>query len=310
MKLTIAICTHNRSALLSKTLESLNKVIIPAEANIAILVIANACSDDTMECIQTYQRQQYSKHLLPIEITEEPKAGKSYGLNKALTLISSGWICFIDDDHRVDENYFKSVIDAIARYPDTTLFCGRIIPDWTGDEPAWVHEKGKYKITPFPVPYFDLGDNSLMLSGKNGIPGGGNLIVEKKVFERICSFSEALGPVGHNLMGSEDSDFVLRALEAGQRLEYIPDIVQYHYVDSSRFKLSYLVLKSFQRNRSITLTLHTERIRVPNYLWLKLVQYIAGVLFSFNANKIRFNLTKAAGIFGQIVGSIQPRHQD
>lgn len=308
MKLTIVICTHNRSALLSKVLESINNAIIPAQANIAILVIANACSDDTRERLQEYQRQQHNKHLLPVEFTEEPKTGKSHALNKALTFIPDGWIGFIDDDHRVDENYFKSVTDAIVNYPDASLFCGKIIPDWTGHEPAWVHEKGKYKITPFPVPYFDLGDSPLMLSGKNAIPGGGNLIVEKKVFERIGNFSEALGPKGHNLMGSEDSDFLLRALKAGEKLEYIPAIVQYHYVDSSHLKLAYLILKSFQRNRSITLTRYPERIWIPKYLWPKLGQYIAGVLFSFNANQIRFHLTKAAGIVGQMVGSIQSRY--
>lgn len=308
MKLTIVICTHNRSALLSKVLESINNAIIPAQANIAILVIANACSDDTQERLQEYQRKQHNKHLLPIEFTEEPKTGKSHALNKALSFITDGWIGFIDDDHRVDENYFKSVTDAIVKYPDTTLFCGKIIPDWTGQEPAWVHEKGKYKITPFPVPYFDLGDSTLSSQEKNFIPGGGNLIIEKKVFERIGNFSEALGPKGHNLMGSEDSDFILRALKAGEKLEYIPAIVQYHYVDLSHLKLTYLILKSFQRNRSITLTRYPERIRVPNYLWPKLGRYIAGVLFSFSADPIRFHLTKAAGIFGQIVGSIQSRH--
>ena len=130
----------------------------------------------------------------------------------------------------------------------------------------------------------------------------------KNVFECIGNFLEGLGSKGHNLMGSEDSDFVLRALKAGEKLEYIPAIVQYHYVDSSHLKLTYLIKKSFQRNRSITLTRYPERIRVPNYLWPKLGQYIAGVLFSFNTNKIRFHLTKAAGIAGQIAGSIQSRH--
>ena len=308
MKLTIVICTHNRSALLLKTLESINNATIPPQADIAILVVANACQDDTTKKLKEYQKRQIDNELLPVKFVEEPKAGKSCALNKALSLIKYGWICFIDDDHRVDENYFNSVIYAIVNYPDTNIFCGKIIPDWTGGEPAWVHEKGQYQITPFPVPYFDLGDNTLTLSGQNSIPGGGNLIVEKKVFERIGNFSEALGPKGHNLMGSEDSDFILRALDASEKLDYLPAIIQYHYVDLSHLKLSYLMLKSFQRNRSITLTRYPYRIRVPKYLWPKLGQYIAGVLLSFNTNQIRSYLTKAAGILGQIVGSIQSRH--
>ena len=67
------------------------------EYDINIMVIANSCSDDTRECLQEYQRQQHSKQLLPIEFTEEPKAGKSYALNKALTFIPDGWVYFITD---------------------------------------------------------------------------------------------------------------------------------------------------------------------------------------------------------------------
>ena len=308
MKLTVVICTHNRSALLSKTLQSINKSIIPAQDNITILVVANACTDDTLECLQDYQRQQHSKQLLPIEFTEEHKAGKSYALNKALTVIPDGWICFIDDDQRVDENYFRSVIAAIVNYPDTTLFCGKLIADWTGQEPPWAHEKGAYKIAPLPIPEYDLGEVPLILTEEHCVPSGGNLIIDRNVFERIGNFSETLGPTGHNLVGSEDTELVLRALHSNEKLGYIPDIVQYHYVDPFRFKLYYLVLMNFQRNRSVSLSQHHENTRVPNYLWLKLGRYITGVLFSFNASRIRFYMTKTAAILGQIVGIIQSRH--
>lgn len=307
--LTVVICTHNRSELLLKTLESINNAAIPPQTDIAVLVIANACTDDTAKKLQEYQQRSTDNHLLPIEFVEEAKAGKSYALNKALALITSGWICFIDDDHQIDENYFKSVIDAIINHPDTTLFCGKIIPDWTGHEPTWIHEKGTFKIAPIPIPHFDLGDNQLVLSKNNFIPGGGNLIIDKNVFDRIGSFSEILGPTGHNLVGSEDTDLILRALDANEKLRYIPALVQYHYVDPLRFKLFYLILMNFQRNRSVTLSRYHESIKVPNYLWLKLARYIAGVLFSFNASQIRFYLTKTAAILGQINGIIQSRHQ-
>jgi len=308
MKLTVVICTHNRSALLSQTLQSINKSIIPAQDNIAILVVANACSDDTLERLQDYRRQQHSKQLLPIEFTEEPKAGKSYALNKAVSVIGDGWVCFIDDDQRVDENFFRSVIEAIVNYADTTLFCGKLIPDWTGREPAWVHEKGAYKIAPLPIPECDLGEAPLILTENIFIPSGGNLIIDRNVFERIGNFSETLGPTGHNLVGSEDTELVLRALRSNEKLRYIPDIVQYHYVDPLRFKLYYLVLMNFQRNRSVSLSQYHEGTGVPKYLWRKLGHYITGVLFGFNASRIRYYMTKTAAILGQIVGIIQSRH--
>lgn len=307
MKLSVVICTHNRSELLLKTIESIKAALIPDQVDLSILVIPNACRDDTLNKLTEYQRNRHLNKPLSLEFVEELAPGKSNALNKALEIIRDGWICFIDDDHRVDANYFPSVIAAIEKYPGTKLFCGKIIPDWTGKEPTWAHETGQFKITPYPVPYFDLGNNDLLLSEKNSIPGGGNLIVAREVFDKVGKFSVALGPKGHDLMGSEDSDFVLRALQAGETLRYTPDIIQYHYVNPEHFKLRFLIKKSFQRNRSITLIHRPDKIKVPLYLWTKLIQYLVGTLFSFNFNKSRFYLTRFAGVLGQIAGHIQSR---
>ena len=308
MKLTLVICTYNRSQLLLKALASINNADMPAHVDFKILIIVNACADDTVDQLQAYQNRSTTTHLLPIQFIEELNAGKSYALNKALSLIDDGWIAFIDDDHRVDHQYLNALVETITIYPDASVFCGKIIPDWTGQEPSWVHDEDCYKITPFPVPNFNLGDKVLSSLEELFIPGGGNLIVNKKVFDIVGNFSEVLGPVGHNLMGSEDSDFVLRAIKAKQELVYIPRIIQYHYVELRHLKLDYLMVKSFQRNRSITLAHFPEKTQIPKYLWAKLAQYILGFLFSFNVNPIRFHLTKSAGILGQIVGHIQSLH--
>lgn len=307
LKLTAVICTHNRSDLLLKTLSSINSAKIPEQTHISILAIANNCSDDTIYFLQNYQKRQNTENLIQLDYAEESKPGKSYALNKALTLINEGWICFVDDDHRLDHHYLQAVVDTINEYSETNLFCGKIIPDWTGEEPKWAHETGKFKITPYPVPYFDLGDELLQLSEATSIPGGGNLIVNRNVFERIGNFSVALGPKGHDLMGSEDSDFVLRALQTGQTLRYIPDIIQYHYVNPEHFKLRFLIKKSFQRNRSITLTHYPNKTKVPFYLWSKLLRYFTGALFSFHSKKSRFYITRIAGVLGQMAGYLQSK---
>jgi hypothetical protein len=57
------------------------------------------------------------------------------------------------------------------------------------------------------------------------------------VFELAGQFSTELGPHGHDLGGGEDSEYVLRALMRGVRCQYVPDVVQHHYVDTERLKL-------------------------------------------------------------------------
>ena len=48
MKLTLVICTYNRSKLLLKALASINNADIPAHVDFKILIIVNACVDDTV----------------------------------------------------------------------------------------------------------------------------------------------------------------------------------------------------------------------------------------------------------------------
>ena len=302
LKLTVVICTHNRANLLMHTINSLNASQRPENCDLSILVIANACRDQTTKELQNYMTQQKRSGAITLQYREEPRSGKSHALNLALKKVKDGYLCFVDDDHRVDANYLTSIANVINKFPNCLFFCGRIIPDWTGEEPRWVHTSGQYRIYPLPIPHFELGTEATLLDGSQSIPGGGNLIAHTELFHRIGVFNIDLGPKGHNLLGSEDSDFVLRALAAKEELWYEPEITQYHYVDIERLKLRYLLQKSFQRSRSITLARNPNYTNVPLYLWRKLFDYSRKSIFSFSQTKARFYVMRIASTLGEIAG--------
>jgi len=284
-----------------RTIASLNNASLPNNDIVSILVIANACNDDTVNQLKNYKSTRSQKEL-PLEFCEELKAGKSNALNKAINMVTTGYLCFVDDDHRVDKNYFSAIISSIATYPEAELFCGQIIPDWTGQEPEWIHEQGKYKIYPLPIPHFELGIHPVTVKHGMKLPGGGNLVVHRNIFNRIGFFSTTLGPIGHNLSGSEDSDFILKVLNAHMTIQYNPEIIQYHYVDNDRLKFNYLIKKSFQRTRSLIKAKHPASQKVPLYLWRKLFNYTRLLLFSFNLQKARFYAMRIASTLGEIIG--------
>lgn len=301
MKLTVVICTHNRADLLMHTITSLNEAPLPIDCSISLLVLANACSDETVSYLKNYQSVNDIKNL-PLTFAEEPTPGKSYALNHALEIVENGYICFVDDDHRVDKKYFTSINSCIKQYPEASILCGQIIPDWTGEEPNWIHEQGKYKIYPLPIPHFELGSDPVLIKKDTKLPGGGNLVVKKEVFAKVGNFSTALGPIGHNLAGSEDSEFILRVLDAELSIQYVPDIIQYHYVDLERLTLKNLVIKSFQRSCSITLAHNPAPTAIPLYMWRKLFNYLFAALTSFNITKSRFYLMRIASSLGEMNG--------
>jgi arylsulfatase A-like enzyme/glycosyltransferase involved in cell wall biosynthesis len=300
MKLTILICTHNRADLLERVLTSLNAAKRPAMP-VQILVAANACTDDTVARMQAYQVRQPAHDWLPLRVIEVPAPGKSHALNEAIPQIETELTAFVDDDHRVDAYYLTAIEHAVTTWPDAGLYCGKILPDWDGSEPSWVHDYGVYRIYPLPVPRYDQGDTPTPLTAEVGpIPGGGNLVVRRRVFELAGQFSTELGPHGHDLGGGEDSEYVLRAMTRGERCQYAPDIVQHHYVDTERLQLGYLLKKSYQRTRS-TARIHGSGA-VPLYMWRKLAEYGFHSVFSLSWTKRRFYWVRTAAALGEIQG--------
>jgi len=300
--LSILICTHNRAELLARVLVSLNEAKRPEHWAVNLLVAANACNDGTHAFLEDYQRSQANDGAIPLEWFAEPTPGKSHALNSAIPRLNVDVVVFVDDDHRVDADFLVNACRAAERYPDATMFCGRILPDWDGTEPDWVHDEGPYRIYPLPVPRYDQGAEPTLIQVETGpLPGGGNLFMRVDVFKRAGLFSTELGPKGHDLGGGEDSAFVLHALTSGERLQYVPDVLQHHYVDVERLQFSYLLRKAHQRSRSVS-RVHHESGGVPLYMWRKLGEYAAQALVPISWPRTRFYLMRVASTLGEMRG--------
>lgn len=302
-RLSILICTHDRAALLERTLVSLNAARRPAGWTLDILVAANACRDRTHAFLDDYRRQATENHALPLSWFAEPTPGKSHALNSAMPRLTGELAAFVDDDHRVDAAYLEAVCAAADAYPQAGLFCGRILPDWDGKEPVWVHDKGPYRIYPLPVPRFDLGEDARAVTPELAIPGGGNLFLRTDWLARVGPFNPDLGPTGHDLGGSEDMDWVLRAMQLGAALQYIPAAVQYHYVDTRRLTLPYIVKKAYKRTAStVLLDPRLQGHKAPRYLYRKLAGYALAALTALAPARRRFYLVRTAATLGEFAG--------
>jgi glycosyltransferase involved in cell wall biosynthesis len=313
MTLTVLISSHNRAGLLERTLRYLNEARRARDWSVDVLVAANACTDGTHAFLDRYVRdtsgQAAQSGRLPLRWVAEPQAGKSHALNCAIPLLTSERVAFVDDDHRVDIAYLESVCRAATAYPEADILCGRILPDWDGSEPAWVHDEGPYRIYPLPVPRYDLGDSPLASPHETTTPGGGNLVLRTMLFDRVGDFSTVYGPVGRGLGGAEDHEWVQRAIAAGARVQYVPDIVQHHYVDPTRLKLGYLVRKAYERSASAVRLRGTGNGKrlVPAYMIRKAGEYSLAVVTSTGSQQRRFHLMRLAASLGEIKGHMHAR---
>ncbi len=299
--LTILICTHNRAELLERVLASLNAAMRPPNWQIDILVAANACNDDTHALLDRYQEASAIRAWLPLTWFPEPVPGKSNALNKAMPRVRADIVAFVDDDHRVDVDFLSAICQASEHHPEVDLFCGRIVPDWDGGEPAWVHDSGPYRIYPLPVPRYDLGAEPREIHDEGPLPGGGNLFLRSPWLARVGDFSTEFGPKGHDLGGAEDLEWVRRALALGACLRYAPEVLQYHYVDTQRLRLGYLMHKAFERSASSVRLRHSVE-KVPLFTYRKLAEYLVKGLFSLSWPRTRFFLVRFAAALGEIKG--------
>jgi len=314
--LAVLLATHNRAELLERALRYLNEARRPDGWKIEILVAANACTDRTHAMLDRYVREAAGPATagdrLPLRWVAEPRAGKSHALNCAIPLLTSDLVAFVDDDHRVDAGYLENVCKAAVDYPEADILCGRILPDWDGSEPAWVHDDGPYRIYPLPVPRYDLGDSPIPSPHEITTPGGGNLVLRTSLFALVGDFSTVYGPVGRGLGGAEDHEWVLRAIAAGARVQYVPDIVQYHFVDQARLRVGYLVRKAFERSASaVRLTgASSKEGLVPPYMIRKAGEYGLAVVTSVGQQQRRFHLVRLAASLGEIKGHMRARLDD
>jgi len=301
LELTVVVCTHDRSELLGRLLSSLAAAEQPAGTDVQVLVIANACADDTPLVLEQ-SREGLAGAGIELRWATEPQRGKSHALNRALTMLEGDAAVFIDDDHRVHARFLAEIARGLADHPEVSLLCGRILPDWDGREPAWEHDTGPYRLYPPPVPMFDAGETARLLNDAGFKPGGGNLIIRLPLLRALGRFSTELGPQGHDLGGGEDSEFLKRALDRGEPLLYLPQIVQYHYVDLARLRLGRLLRLSYQRSRASARVHRRAGGGIPLYLWHKLAGYLLSALFSLSAGRTRFYLVRSAAALGEIRG--------
>jgi cellulose synthase/poly-beta-1,6-N-acetylglucosamine synthase-like glycosyltransferase len=307
------VSSHNRVGLLERTLRYLNEARRPQTWSVDVLVAANACTDGTHAFLDRYicdtSNHAVGDDRLRLRWVAEPRSGKSHALNCAVPLLRSERVAFVDDDHRVDITYLECVCKASEAYREADILCGRILPDWDGTEPAWVHDEGPYRIYPLPIPRYDLGDSPLASPHETATPGGGNLVLRTSLFDRVGDFSTAYGPVGRGLGGAEDHEWVLRAIAAGARVQYVPDIVQYHFVDPTRLKLGYLVRKAYERSASAVRLGGTGKDRrlVPAYMIRKAGEYSLAVAMSSGRQQRRFHLVRLAASLGEMKGHMHAR---
>jgi glycosyltransferase involved in cell wall biosynthesis len=245
MTLDVVLPTFNREALLARALDSLHAARIPPGLEVRIIVVDNASTDGTRALIKR-QSERFDGRLQYLFV---PTPGKPHALNAGIAATDGDLIGLIDDDEEVDAGWFECIARRFSPPSDNAVdfIGGKCLPRWESPQPAWLGA-GYLGV----VGWVDPGPaERVMDETYPGILMGGNAVIRRRVLEKAGPYSAALNRTGTKLLGCEDEDMYHRLLAIGARGRYVPDLVIYHHVPSTRLTKKYFRRWCFWRGVSL-----------------------------------------------------------
>jgi len=237
----VCICTHNPDlGVLRLVIAALASQSADAKS-FRVTLVDNASAPPIPESV-----------LEPLEargvngrIVREPNLGIAHARLRAVHETDASWVCFIDDDNVVTENYLEVGERHAAANPHVGAFGGRLLLP--------LGMEVRRAIRPF-LPYLgikDLGDVALSGPSREWCewePPTAGSFVSRSVLNAFVDAIEressilGLGRRGLNSSVSCEDSFIMRgAYGVGKSLAYVPKLVLYHHLRPHRLKLGYLL---------------------------------------------------------------------
>jgi GT2 family glycosyltransferase len=174
---------------------------------------------------------------VPLFVFREPAPGKTPALNTGIAAARGDVLALTDDDVLVAPDWIATIRTIFAD-PSMALAGGRVDPRWERPAPRWlrIDDGRRYTRMSAPLALLHYGD-AQPLGSRTAV--GANMAVRAEVVRALHGFDAQLGRHRGTLMCGEDHDFCARAVAAGFRCDYRPELRVRHWVPASRTRLSY-----------------------------------------------------------------------
>jgi glycosyltransferase involved in cell wall biosynthesis len=284
----IVIATCNRPRLLRRCVQSVVDQARGGDAHVRIIVADNAIVESSKKALEGLDPD--SVDILTIH---EPMSGKSRALNRALTHTTAEILAFIDDDERLDDDWFTTLSNEFSEI-GTGFIGGPYIPDFEIPPPAWLPAE-----FPAAIGSTDLGlPRQQYRIGSGPVLMGGNMAVRATLQKNVGEFDVKLGPSSQDRHRTgEDHDMFVRYLAAGAIGWFTPSMRIMHHVPASRLTKTHFrhFVRSHARAQALLQRRQPESVPsvagVPRYRIGAGVRAISRLMASDPAKRFAAELT-------------------
>ncbi|HVZ93245.1 MAG TPA: glycosyltransferase family 2 protein [Phycisphaerales bacterium] len=222
---SIVICTHNRSAILARTLEGMTRLEVPPGAEAELVVIVNACTDDS----ERVAREWVARMPVPTRVVVEPEAGHSVARNRGVAESRHDLIVFTDDDVLIDPRWASEIVAVYREHGERVGVVGGKVELWWSavERPGWMPKDLEWLLASH-----DRGDEVKELRTADLF--GASFSFRRAVFEQCGPFRKDLGRKGKHLGAFEEAVFIESAIRGGWRAFYTGRARVKHWVHPER----------------------------------------------------------------------------
>lgn len=199
--LAVVVSTIGRIEEFTRLIQSVDASSVAASVE---FVVVDQSADQ--QCAHVARRRAWA---MSVQVVTSGR-GASLGRNTGFALTSAPIVVFPDDDAWYTGDTLRTIIDAFAHDPQLAALCGRQV---TSDgRPSML----RWQAEPGPVTARNFSRTSIMST----------MFFRHEWLDRVGPFDENMGVGSAGWYGAcEESDLLLRVIEAGGDVRYRPDIV-------------------------------------------------------------------------------------
>jgi glycosyltransferase involved in cell wall biosynthesis len=210
--ISIIIPTHNRSGVLAKNLAALNMQTWPADS-FEVLVVADACSDNTAEMVSTYAVQSPYQLRLLAHDARSAAATRNLGASHARGDV----LLFLDDDIAAHPGLVRAHMEAQHQNGAVLGYSKPVLPA----RASW-HQRDAHRW--WENTFREMGRPGHRFTYRDFFSG--NMSMPAALFDRVGGFDVSF--TGR----LEDYELGLRLLQAGASFRFSWDAIGDHYDDN------------------------------------------------------------------------------